>query len=112
MESGGGEGEGGSRRKEKGEKRKVSFTLSPYPHPLAVFFFPFHFTWPLPHNQNTKRGQALGQCTRAKKAGVHRKSERAKKGGKKVVLMQLFSFRSPYYLTAYNRLVHFTPMCK
>lgn len=113
MESGGGEGEGGSRRKEKGEKRKVSFTLSPYPHPLAVFFFLFILLGPFPTIRTLSVARlSVSAHEQKRRACTEKASERAKKGGKKVVLIQLFSFRSPYYLTAYNRLVHFTPMCK
>ena len=88
MESGGGGGVE-SRRKEKGERMKVTSPSLPTPttslsFPVLILLGPY----------------ALGQCTRAKKAGVQRKSERAKKRGKTVVLAQLFSLRSPYYLTA------------
>ena len=80
MEGGGG-GRGKQKKGEGREEEGFLHSLSLPPSPRC-FFFPFHFTWPLPHNQNTKRGQALGQCTREKKAGVHRKSERASEKGR------------------------------
>lgn len=75
MESGGGGGVE-SIRKEKGERMKV--TPPSLRTPTISLFFPAHFTWP------------VGSWS------VHT----SKKGGKKVVLAQLFSLRSPYYLTA------------
>lgn len=89
----------GKQKKGEGRKDEGSFTLSPYPHHLVVVSCSFYLA--RPHKLNTLSVARLSvSAHEQKKAGGQRKTERAKKGGKKVILAQLFSLRSPYYLTA------------
>ena len=92
----------GCGKQKKGERREDEgyFTLSPFPHHLAVFSCSFYLARPHKLNILSVARLSVSAHEQKRRACKEKPSERAKKGGRKVVLAQLFSLRSSYYLTA------------
>ena len=92
----------GCGKQKKGEVREDEgyFTLSPYPHHLEVFSWSFYLARPYKLNTLSVARFSVSAHEQKRRACKEKASERAKKGGKKVVLAQLSLLRSPYYLTA------------